>query len=63
MGSIIYVAAPYDWPYMMNQTFLFSFLVNATPLTNIKVYGEAVPVLASCVCIVDFRSRDGCWMG
>lgn len=30
---------------MMNQTFSFSFLVNATPLTNAEVYGEAVPVL------------------
>ena len=62
-GPNYIIAGPYDWPYMINQSFHFSFLVNATPDANPKVLPGAGPVLTSFVCIVDFRSRDGCWMG
>ena len=30
-GPNYIIAGPYDWPYMINQSFHFSFLVNATP--------------------------------
>ena len=59
----IILSYTYDCPYIIDLSFHFSFLVNATPDANPKVLPGAGPVLTSFVCIVDFRSRDGCWMG